>query len=36
MLLDLTMDVAGEEVAMSLDYAITNVDEPVDMPGPDA
>lgn len=36
MLLDLTMDVAGEEVAMSLDYAITNVNEPVEVPGPGA
>lgn len=36
MLLDLTMEVQGEEVEMHLDYAITNVNEPVAVPDPGA
>lgn len=34
MLLDLTMEVQGQQVEMHLDYAITNVNEPVDVPNP--
>jgi hypothetical protein len=36
MLLDLTMTVEGESMTMHLDYAITNVNEPVEIPGPGA
>jgi outer membrane lipoprotein-sorting protein len=36
MLLDLTMEVQGEEIEMHLDYAITNVNEPVEVPDPGA
>jgi hypothetical protein len=36
MLLDLSMEVDGEEVDMHLDYAITNVNEPVEVPDPGA
>jgi outer membrane lipoprotein-sorting protein len=36
MLLDLTMEIQGEEVDMHLDYAITNVNEPVEVPDPGA
>jgi hypothetical protein len=36
MLLDLTMTAEGESVTMHLDYAITNVNEPVEIPGPGA
>ena len=36
MLLDLTMEVEGQEVEMHLDYAITNVNEPVEVPDPRA
>ena len=36
MLLDLTMEVQGEEVEMHLDFAITNVNEPVEVPDPGA
>jgi outer membrane lipoprotein-sorting protein len=35
-LLDLTMEVQGEEVEMHLDYAIRNVNEPVEVPDPGA
>ena len=35
-LVDLTVDTAGEKVAMHLDFAITNVNGPVKVPGPDA
>jgi outer membrane lipoprotein-sorting protein len=34
MLLDLSMEVSGETVDMHLDYAITNVNEPVEVPTP--
>ena len=34
MLLDLTMEVEGQELEMHLDYAITNVNEPVEVPEP--
>jgi hypothetical protein len=34
MLLDLTMKVQGQQMDMHLDYAITNVNEPVDVPNP--
>jgi hypothetical protein len=36
MLLDLSMEIEGEEVDMHLDYAITNVNEPVEVPDPGA
>ena len=36
MLLDLTMEVEGQELEMHLDYAITNVNEPVEVPEPGA
>jgi len=36
MLLDLTMEVEGEKIEMHLDYAITNVNEPVEVPDPGA
>ena len=36
MLLDMTMGVEGQDIEMHLDYAITNVDEPVEVPDPDA
>lgn len=36
MLLDLSMEVDGETVEMHLDYAITNVNEPVEVPDPRA
>jgi outer membrane lipoprotein-sorting protein len=36
MLLDMTMEVEGQDLEMHLDYAITNVDEPVEVPDPDA
>jgi hypothetical protein len=36
MLLDLEMSAAGETVTMKLDYAITNVNEPVEVPDPRA
>jgi hypothetical protein len=36
MLLDLSLEIQGETVTMNLDYAITNVNEPVEVPGPGA
>jgi hypothetical protein len=36
MLLDLSMEVEGETADMHLDYAITNVNEPVEVPDPGA
>jgi hypothetical protein len=36
MLLDLTMEVEGETAELHLDYAITNVNEPVEVPDPGA
>ena len=35
-LLDLTIDAAGEKATMHFDFAITNVNEPVRIPGPGA
>jgi hypothetical protein len=34
MLLDLSMEIEGETADMHLDYAITNVNEPVEVPDP--
>jgi hypothetical protein len=36
MLLDLSMEVEGETADMHFDYAITNVNEPVEVPDPGA
>ena len=36
MLIDLSMEVEGERADMHLDYAITNVNEPVEVPDPGA
>jgi hypothetical protein len=35
-LVDMTMEIEGESVTMHLDYAITDVNEPVKVPGPGA